>query len=324
MLVDGGGAVYLVDPDTGDPQRIGDDPNSPSAAGGDAVVDGSQLFMTLGGALRAIDLPSGELLWTDGGTSFVPNGPVVVGNEVVLLRAVTKDDGSVDDDVTAFDRVTGEVRWTRRMTPAGNGPTVADDLLIVGSPLTALDPADGSIVWQVEPGRDVVGRPAYDPDRDAVVAAVRSINGNNVTIDLVSVDARTGTERWRVPLQGRPEFTEEVTVSGDLVIVPELGLPIVAFDASTGAERWRFAPPAPARHLGSVTVENGQVWTFSSTAQVFVLDATDGTVLAQSSGLGSDVGDVFSPWGQRIRSVGDVFIAPIGPFVAAFDAPGSG
>ena len=166
--------------------------------------------------------------------------------------------------------------------------------------------------------------PRTTPTATRVVAAVRSINGNNVTIDLVSVDARTGTERWRVPLQGRPEFTEEVTVSGDLVIVPELGLPIVAFDASTGAERWRFAPQAPARHLGSVTVENGQVWTFSSTAQVFVLDATDGTVLAQSSGLGSDVGDVFSPWGQRIRSVGDVFIAPIGPFVAAFDAPGSG
>ncbi len=109
------------------------------------------------------------------------------------------------------------------------------------------------------------------------------------------------------------------------MVVPELGLPIVAFDASTGAERWRFAPRRPRADLGSVTVEDGQVWTFSSTAQVFVLDADDGSVLAQSSGLGSDVGDIFSPWGQRIRAVGDVFIAPIGPFVAGFDAPeGSG
>ncbi|HTN79400.1 MAG TPA: PQQ-binding-like beta-propeller repeat protein [Acidimicrobiales bacterium] len=324
VLVDTGGAVYLVDPATGDPQRIGDDPDSPSPAGGDAVVDGDQLFMTLGGALRAIDLPSGDVRWTDNGTSFVPNGPVVDGDKVIFLRSITNADGSVDADVTAFDRDTGKVIWTRRMTPAGNGPTLADGLVIVGSPLTALDPDDGSIVWQTDPGRDVVGRPGYDAPRDAVIAGVRLIDGNTASIDLVSVDAKTGAERWRVPLQGRPEFTEEITVAGDMVLVPQLGGPIAAFDAETGASKWEFAPPLPSRHLGIVTVEDGQVWTFSSTAQVFVLDARDGTVLAQSSGLGSDIGSVFAPFGQRIRSVGGVFIAPLGAFVAGFDPPAPG
>ncbi len=321
VLIDSGGAVYLVDPSTGDAQRIGDDPNSNAPPGGEAVVDGNQLFMTLAGALRAVDLPSGAVRWTDGGTSFVPNGPVVVGDEVILLRSVTNDDGTVDDDVTAFDRNSGKVRWTRRMTPAGNGPTLAGDVVVVGSPLSGLDPADGSVRWQVEPDRDVVGRPGYDAARGSVVAALRRIDGNNVTIDLVSVDATTGAEQWRVPLPGRPDFTEEVVVSGDLVLVPQLGGPIAAFDATTGASKWQFAPPAPSRHLGIPTVENGQVWIFSSTAQVFVLDAVDGTVLAQSSGLGSDIGNVFAPWGQRVRSVGGVFIAPIGAFVAAFDPP---
>ncbi|HMK11300.1 MAG TPA: PQQ-binding-like beta-propeller repeat protein, partial [Acidimicrobiales bacterium] len=321
VLVDTGGAVYLVDPATGDPQRIGDDPESPSPAGGDAVVDGDQLFMTLGGALRAIDLPSGKLRWTDDGTSFVPNGPVVDADKVFFLRSITNADGSVDADVTAFDRDTGKVIWTRHMTPAGNGPTLAGDLVIVGSPLTALDPADGSIVWQAAQGRDVVGRPGFDSSRDAVIAAVRLINGNTASIDLISVDAKTGAEQWRAPLQGRPEFTEEITVAGDLVLVPELGGPIATFDAGTGASKWEFAPPLPSRHLGIVTVEDGQVWTFSSTAQVFVLDARDGAVLAQSSGLGSDIGSVFGPFGQRIRSVDGVFIAPLGPFVAGFDPP---
>ena len=321
VLVDSGGAVYLVDPSTGDAQRIGDDPNSNAPPGGDAVVDGDQLFMTLAGALRVVDLPSGAVQWTDSGTSFVPNGPVVVRDEVILLRSITNDDGSVDDDVTAFERDTGKVRWTRRMTPAGNGPTVAGDVVVVGSPLSGLDPTDGSVRWQVDPDRDVVGRPGYDAARDRVVAALRRIDGSNVTIDLVSVDAKTGAEQWRVPLPGRPDFTEEVVVSGDLVLVPELGGPIAAFDAATGASTWQFTPPAPSRHLGIPTVENGQVWMFSSTAQVFVLDARDGTVLAQSSGLGSDIGNVFAPWGQRVRSVGGVFIAPIGVFVAAFDPP---
>jgi outer membrane protein assembly factor BamB len=321
VLVDSGGAVYLVDPETGDPQRIGDDPESPSPASGDAVVDGDQLFMTLGGALRAIDLPSGALRWTDNGTTFVPNGPVVDGDKVIFLRSIPKDGGAVDADVTAFDRDTGDVLWTRHLTPAGNGPTLAGDVVVVGSPLSALDPADGSVRWQVEPDRDVVGRPGYDATRDRVVAALRHIDGNDITVDLVSVDAKTGAEQWRVPLPGRPDFTEEVVVSGDLVLVPELGGPIATFDAASGASKWQFAPPLPSRHLGIVTVENGQVWTFSSTAQVFVLDARDGAVLAQSSGLGSDIGSVFGPFGQRIRSVGGVFIAPVGPFVAGFDPP---
>ena len=51
VLIDSGGAVYLVDPSTGDAQRIGDDPNSNAPPGGEAVVDGNQLFMTLAGAL---------------------------------------------------------------------------------------------------------------------------------------------------------------------------------------------------------------------------------------------------------------------------------
>ena len=34
VLIDSGGAVYLVDPATGDPQRIGDDPNSNAPPGG--------------------------------------------------------------------------------------------------------------------------------------------------------------------------------------------------------------------------------------------------------------------------------------------------
>ena len=44
--------------------------------------------------------------------------------------------------------------------------------------------------------------------------------------------------------------------------------------------------------------------------------------IAETTGLTKrDIGNVFAPWGQRVRSVGGVFIAPIGAFVAAFDPP---
>src|SRR6185295_16301420 len=115
----------------------------------------------------------------------------------------------------AHDRVTGEERWTRRLTPAGSGPTAAGDLIIAGSPLTALDARDGSIVWQVEPDRGVIGAPGFDPDEGLVVAALRT-GGQTFTQDLVAVDAATGEERWRAPIDGAPEFTEAISVHDGL------------------------------------------------------------------------------------------------------------
>lgn len=320
VLMDAGGAVYLLDPKTGDPERIGDDPESSLAAGTAAVVDGSQVFMTLGGALRAVDLPSGSERWNDEQTGTVLNPPVVVGDVVVVQRAVTLDDGTFVSEVVAHDRVTGEERWTRQLTPAGSGPTAAGDLIIAGSPLTALDARDGSIVWQVEPDRSVNGAPGFDPDEGLVVAALRT-GGQTFTQDLVAVDAATGEERWRAPIDGAPEFTEAISVHDGLVVVPEVGLPVVGFDEATGAELWQFTPPPPGRHVGTATIENGQVWMLSSNGRVFVLDATNGEVLAQSSGLPNDVSSFFAPWGMQPRSVDGVFIAPMAVILSAFDPP---
>ncbi len=289
--------MYLVDPETGDFESIGDDPESAVPAGAAAVVDGDQLFMTLGGALRAVDLPSGAVRWTDETTGFVPNGPVVAGDEVIIQRVVNLDDDTITDDVIAYDRDSGDVRWTKRMPFAGSGPALVGDVLIASAPLSALDPTDGSVLWEVEPERDLVGNAAYDPERDLVLAVLRKFEGDTELIDLVAVDADSGEERWRTPLDAAPAFTESVTIEGDVVVVPELGFPVFGFDADTGAERWQFAPPPPSVHMGIATIEDGQVWVLTSTAQVFVLDALDGEVLAQSSGPGIDVGSFFSTMG---------------------------
>ena len=145
--------------------------------------------------------------------------------------------------------------------------------------------------------------------------------GQTFTQDLVAVDAETGEERWRTTIDGAPEFTEAVSVHDGLVVVPQAGLPVVGFDEATGTELWRFTPPPPGRHLGTATIENGQVWMLSSNGRVFVLDATNGEVLAQSSGLPNDVGSFFAPWGMQPRSVGGVFIAPMAVILSAFDVP---
>ena len=98
-------------------------------------------------------------------------------------------------------------------------------------------------------------------------------------------------------------------------------MPVVGFDEVSGAELWQFTPPPPGRHVGTATIENGQVWMLSSNGRVFVLDASNGEVLAQSSGLPNDVSSFFAPWGMQPRSVDGVFIAPMAVILSAFDAP---
>ena len=154
-----------------------------------------------------------------------------------------------------------------------------------------------------------------------MIAALRRIDGSNITIDLVSVDTKTGSEQWRVPLPGRPDFTEEVVVSGDLVLVPETRRP------RRGVRRDNRRVQVAVRSAGTVAPPRDPDRRGRSGLDLLEhrpglrAQRRDGTVLAQSSGLGSDIGNVFAPWGQRVRSVGGVSIAPIGAFVAAFDPP---
>jgi outer membrane protein assembly factor BamB len=86
---------------------------------------------------------------------------------------------------------------------------------------------------------------------------------------LLSLDASTGQERWRVPLAGNGGTP---VVVGDLLLVDDGDLGLLALDTASGKERWRF--DARASHAAEA-ICGGQVIA-GGKAGLFALDAESG------------------------------------------------
>jgi outer membrane protein assembly factor BamB len=141
----------------------------------------------------------------------------------------------------SFNAADGALRWSRETgcgiyaipTPESGQPILADGILYSGQ--FGLDPADGSIRWQM-PLQAIIGTV-----RSGVVYAT-----TEHTIYAIRVAGRS--IRWRydvdAPSGGRPAvFGEHVYVGdikGDSLPTVTRGLPdTYALDASSGALRWR-------------------------------------------------------------------------------------
>lgn len=167
-----------------------------------------------GPAVEAID-PTGRRLWTAEGVA----GTAVVDAATTGLLAVLAS----DDEVTAVDRRTGEVRW--RVDRAALGDALADDpLLLAGddlvvvatrSALVRLDGGDGRVL-----GHDAVDVPATAAaatDVDVVVAA---------GAELLRLDGEGSARRSELP----GTASALAVRGGDVLVATDAGLVLVRPD----------------------------------------------------------------------------------------------
>jgi polyvinyl alcohol dehydrogenase (cytochrome) len=172
-------------------------------------------------ALFAIDLDTGERLWTnqtvegDVFTPINPRGPDAdFGANPILFEAeiggVVREmvgAGQKNGMFWALDRVTGEAIWERRLGSGSpltggvlnNGAFDGERILVANNDpasghgtLFALNPSDGEIVWQ----RDLTGW---------VWAPITVSNGVGIVAAdtvLTAFDIETGEELFRFPTQG--------------------------------------------------------------------------------------------------------------------------
>lgn len=209
------------------------------------ISDGIAYVGSYDGNLYAIDLLSGELIWTyeTGAAVMEPNLQIplgVTGSAAVAGGVVYVGDASAT--VHAIDAGSGAVIWTAKVDDQPNAsiwssPVMAGDRLYVGvasiskevgfrGSVVALDLADGTTVWQtymVPEGTDGAGVfavPAIDEARGTLYVGTQNAYSPNPApygdpISIVALDLETGELKWafNAPEDGETAPTEDVGFS---------------------------------------------------------------------------------------------------------------
>ncbi len=190
----------------------------------------------------------------------------------------------------------GPINWRPQWLRGSDGRA---RLIVVpaSGPVTALDPREGTILWQFSP-------PARLWDDSVTVvgdAVLVGSAGGMITL----LDGATGTIRWqqllqREPLPGLEARSQAVSAHGVVyvptagvgtgarVLNPALRAPLIALDMTTGTERWRFTADGYLLRAPFVTAD-GRLYVGASdiaeeaieeggVLRIYALDAADGSL----------------------------------------------
>jgi len=176
------------------------------------------------GKLYALNIETGEEIWSVGGFGQLENAGAVSGDMIVS--------GGYSQDVRALDRRTGSELWsftTENLIQAT--PLIVGNRVYIATyhAVYALDLNSGSLIWEVETGDEdaYTGAPAYD-------AGVIYTTGGKL---LLALDAESGRELWRTE---KDEQFLGLAVANGFVYVGNWNKDFYAFDQVTGEERWKF------------------------------------------------------------------------------------
>ncbi len=188
--------------------------------------------------LRAVETASGQSVWETSINGAVRSIPLVAGRLLLLnVRGFGGEDG--DDAVLAYDRETGEQRWslsagaisspgTRRLgTLDGAGDAyVTAGTAGLTTPIWKVDPATGERSWEWG-GQTPSSSPTYADG----LALLGTYDG------FVALDAGTGDTQWTV---GTFDTNyEPPVVVGDTVYGGSRDTGVYAMALSDGTQRWR-------------------------------------------------------------------------------------
>ncbi len=232
---------------------------------GALLADNGILIATYEQILIAFDSASGRLLWTHRFdqrrvTTNISNGWLIVQLRDTTLAAFRASDGqeiwrrrightmnaspAISGDriylplegessgaVRALDLSTGNYVWEQALTGIP-GPILALDAIFVGATdnfFYRLSLDDGRIDWHVRTGGDIYGLAAVDEERVYV---------NSLDNIVRALDRENGVQRWRMPLQGRPE-SGPIRVENSLIL-SGLAPNVQMFHTETGRPMGRF------------------------------------------------------------------------------------
>jgi outer membrane protein assembly factor BamB len=231
-------------------------------------------FDTGVGSVLAVDANTGAQVWeATGHGDGAGNAPVVHGDVVIA-------GSSTNNWVAAYDRATGERRWTHSVGAAVSNSQLAADGTIVGGSqqdhrVWALDAYSGDLLWEDTLSSNVLSAPAFADgrlvvaDRFGVVRAyeapgtvagtVTDATGTpldaEVRVRATGSSVRTDAATGRFELPHRPgTFTVEAVAYGFVTASAELTIR----SGQTATRDFQLAPADAGSLRGAVRDEGGE------------------------------------------------------------------
>ena len=215
------------------------------------IVDGTVFSVGVNGHLRALELRSGTLRWSQNLverfklTDFngFASSPLAYGSTVIVPL------GSSSQGVVAFERASGALSWQSDSIPLGPGSPVLidldgeDQLVVWGQQeFAGFDPKNGRLHWRHPHPTEIglnISTPVRGPGNRLFVSS--AYGGGSRMITLSKTDGRvTPREIWSNSRM-RLHFGSALWMDGLIVGTSGDFGPafMVALDAETGSELWR-------------------------------------------------------------------------------------
>jgi outer membrane protein assembly factor BamB len=179
------------------------------------------------GSLLAFRAADGVLIWRKDLGSPVNAQPALAADRVYapLTSGV----------IVALDVATGNELWSRRLGGPPNELLAGEERIYAGSNdnfFYCINALNGIVEWRWRTGGDVIGVPVADDHR------VYFVSKDNV---LRGLDKRSGAQRWKRALPGRP--SRGVVRAGDVLLVSGLSPRVAAFAMRDGTPAGDVSAP---------------------------------------------------------------------------------
>ncbi|MCP3063663.1 PQQ-binding-like beta-propeller repeat protein [Myxococcus sp. K38C18041901] len=193
---------------------------------------------------------------------FAPSTPATTRNTPAIHDGVLFANFD-NDNLYALDLAKGKELWSVRVGGTApeslSNPMVAQGLLFVvgGGHCHAVDLDTHALRWSVSCDSEATSSPIVVDDDVYVGTRLGGV---------VAIDARTGTERWRVQLRCGGSVQSAVSVTREHVIVGTrqdfTEGHLVALDRATGTEHWSVKAGAMS-HSGAPAINGSTVYALS-------------------------------------------------------------
>ncbi|MCC5961989.1 MAG: PQQ-binding-like beta-propeller repeat protein [Rhodobacteraceae bacterium] len=264
-----------------------------SASGGGLAIGGGRLYVTSAfGSVSALDLASGEVIWTNRFDAPVTAAPTFAGDHLYVVAS--------DSTGWALDAATGREDWQLSGAPSpssmvgGAAPAMAGDLVLFPTPggeLIAAQRDTGQVMWRRAVAGTRIGM-AY--------ASVTDVTGDPVVQgDVIYVGNQSGRVMALNRRDGRPIWTADeaaygpVWPAGGSIFLLSDRNRVVRLDADSGAFIWGAELPLYTQererrragifpHYGPV-LAGGRLIVGSGDGTMRSFDPTSGEVIREAS-----------------------------------------